>query len=185
MAISLQTFFHFMDKLFKQKYIYLSLFVLMTLAIYFVTSSSTNLPPQMASHFNAAGIADGFMSKESYTYTMLAVVVGVPGLLALMPLVLGKLPPSLINIPHREYWLASDKQASTFQTLKVWMGVLACFHLIFLSYIHWLVVQANQQQPPAMPAPDLYLGLIFFLLLIGIWSMLLLRQFKLSDAKKS
>lgn len=185
MAIPLQTFFHFMDNLFKQKYIYLSFLVLMILSIYFVISSSANLPPQMASHFNAEGIANGFMSKESYTYTMLAVVVGVPGLLALMPLVLGKLPTSLINIPHREYWLAPENRAATFQTLKVWMGVLACFHLIFLSYVHWLVVQANEQQPPAMPAPDLYLGLIIFLVLIGIWSMLLLRQFKLSDAKKS
>jgi uncharacterized membrane protein len=185
MAIPLQTFFHFMDKLFKQKYIYLSFLVLMILSIYFVTRSSANLPPQMASHFNSEGIANGFMSKESYTYTMLAVVVGVPGLLALMPLVLVKLPTSLINIPHREYWLAPENRAATFQTLKVWMGVLACFHLIFLSYVHWLVVQANEQQPPAMPAPDLYFGLIIFLVLIGIWSMLLLRQFKLSDAKKS
>jgi uncharacterized membrane protein len=184
MVIPLQTFFHFMDKLFKQKYIYLSFLVLMIFAIYFVTSSSANLPPRMASHFNAEGIADGFMSKESYTYTMLSVVVGVPGLLALMALVLGKLPTSLINIPNREYWLTPENRSTTFNTLNLWMGVLACFILIFLTYVHWLVIQANAQQPPAMPAPDLYLGLIFFLVLIGIWSILLLRQFKLPDAKK-
>ena len=183
-AFSLQTFFHFMDKLFKQKYINLSFLVLMIFAIYFVTSSSANLPPRMASHFNAEGIADGFMSKESYTYTMLAVVVGVPGLLALMPLVLGKLPPSLINIPHREYWLAPENRADTFYTLNLWMRVFACFLLIFLSYVHWLVIQANAQQLPAVPASDFYLGSIFLLVLSGIWSILLLRRFKLPDAKK-
>lgn len=173
-----------MGKLFNQKYLDLAFFILLVLATSFVLMSSANLPSQMASHFNEAGTADGFMSKERYTCVMLSVVAGVPCLLALTPFVISKLPTSLVNIPHRAYWLAPENRAATLKTFHVFMRELACFHLIFLSYLHWLVIQANEQQPPAMSAPDLYLGFFIFLLLIGIWSVLLLRQFQLTPAEE-
>ena len=152
----------------------------MVCAIYFVINTSTHLPANMASHFNAEGIADGFMSQEGYTNTMLALIVLVPGLLALTPLGMRKLPANLINIPHKEYWLTPERRELTFQTLHRFMSVMACFLLLFLSYVHWLVIQANERQPPAMSVPNIVLGMIVFLLLIGGWSLLLHRQFKLT-----
>jgi uncharacterized membrane protein len=180
-----QNKFKVMGNLFNQKHIDIAFFILLILAISFVMISSAKLPSQMATHFNAAGTVDGFMSKESYTCAMLSVVAGVPCLLSLTPLALSKLPTSWVNIPHRAYWLAPKIRAATLKTFNFFMSEFACVHLIFLSYLHWLVIQANEQQPPAMSAPDVYLGLFFFLLLIGIWSVLLLRRFKLPPAEES
>ncbi len=173
-----------MNRLHNPNYLNAALFILMAGAIYFVITTSTNLPLQMASHFNAEGIADGFMSQEGYTNTMLALIVLVPGLLALTPLGMRKLPANLINIPHKEYWLTPERRELTFQTLNRFMSVMACFLLLFLSYVHWLVILANERQPPAMSVPNIVLGMIVFLLLIGGWSLLLHRQFKLTDPTK-
>ncbi len=173
-----------MNRLHNPNYLNAALFILMAGAIYFVITTSTNLPLQMASHFNAEGIADGFMSQEGYTNTMLALIVLVPGLLALTPLGMRKLPANLINIPHNEYWLTLERRELTFQTLHRFMSVMACFLLLFLSYVHWLVILANERQPPAMSVLNIVLGMIVFLFLIGIWSLLLHRQFKLTDPTK-
>ncbi len=173
-----------MNRLHNPNYLNAALFILMAGAIYFVITTSTNLPLQMASHFNAEGIADGFMSQEGYTNTMLALIVLVPGLLALTPLGMRKLPANLINIPHKEYWLTPERREHTFQTLHRFMSVMACFLLLFLSYVHWLVILANERQPPAMSVLNIVLGMIVFLFLIGIWSLLLHRQFKLTDPTK-
>lgn len=169
-----------MNRLHNPNYLNAALFILMAGAIYFVITTSTNLPLQMASHFNAEGNADGFMSQEGYTSTMLALIVLVPGLLALTPLGMRKLSADLINIPHKEYWLTPERRELTFQTLHRFMSVMACFLVLFLSYVHWLVIQANERQPPAMSVLNIVLGMIVFLLLIGCWSLLLHRQFKLT-----
>lgn len=173
-----------MNRLHNQNYFHAALFILMAGAVYFVITTTTSLPLLMASHFNAEGIADGFMSQEGYTNTMLALIVLVPGLLALTPLGMRKLPANLINIPHKEYWLTPERRELTFQTLHRFMSVMACFLLLFLSYVHWLVIQANERQPPVMSVLNIVLGMIVFLLLIGGWSLLLHRQFKLSDPTK-
>jgi len=173
-----------MNRLNNPNYFYSAFIILMVCAIYFVINTSTHLPANMASHFNAEGIADGFMSKEGYTHTMLALVVLVPGLLAVAPFGMRKLPASLINIPQKEYWLQPEKREVTFHTLNRFMSVLACLLLLFLTYVHWLVIQANKAQPPALPVIDLLVGMFVFLSLIGAWSLLLHRQFKLTDPTK-
>ena len=173
-----------MNRLNNPNYFYSAFIILMVCAIYFVINTSTHLPAQMASHFNAEGIADGFMSKEGYTHTMLTLVVLVPGLLAVAPFGMRKLPASLINIPQKEYWLQPEKREATFHTLSRFMSVLACFLLLFLCYVHWLVIQANKLQTPAMSVINILVGMVIFLSLIGVWSLLLHRQFKLTDPTK-
>jgi hypothetical protein len=106
------------------------LIILIAAAIYFVTVSSAGLPPLVTSHFNAPGVADGFMTKENYTFT-------------------------------------------------------ACILVVFLSYVHWLVVLANAHQPPVLSGSGIYAGLIFLMLLIGIWSWVLIRAFHLNDHPKN
>ena len=174
-----------MHRPFYQKTILTALIILIADAIYFVTVSSAGLPPLVASHFNASGVADGFMTKENYTVTMLAVSVGLPGFIALISLGLHKLPVSLINIPHREYWLSPERHADSMQTIKGFMDVLACILVVFLSYVHWLVVLANAHQPPVLSGSGIYAGLIFLMLLIGIWSWVLIRAFHLNDHPKN
>jgi len=168
-----------------QKYINVALIVLLALAIGFVTATTQSLPSVVASHFDASGVANGFMDRQSYWVSMLAVIVGLPGLMVLTAMGFSKIPVSMINIPHREHWLAPERSALTLQILQSFMTVLACCILIFLSFVHWLVVLANQEQTPALTGHGVYVGLFVFLIFIGVWSWLLHRQFQLKDLAPS
>jgi uncharacterized membrane protein len=164
-----------------QKYINAVLVVLLALALGFVITTTQSLPNVVASHFNASGVANGFMDRQSYLISMLAAIIGLPGLMSLTGMWFSKLPVSMINIPHREHWLAPERSALTLQALQTFMTVLACCIVIFLSFVHWLVVLANQEQTPALTGHGVYVGLILFLFVIGVWSWLLHRQFQLTD----
>jgi uncharacterized membrane protein len=168
-----------------QTYINAVLVALMALAIGFVTTTTPNLPTVVASHFNASGVSNGFMDRQSYLISMLAVIICLPGLMVLTAMGFSKIPASMINIPHREHWLAPERLALTLQVLQTFMTVLACAILIFLSFIHWLVVLANQLQTPAMTGNNIYAGLLVFLTFIGVWSWFLHRQFKLKEQDSS
>jgi len=168
-----------------QKYMNVALLVLMTLAMGFVITTTQSLPAVVASHFNASGVANGFMDRQSYLISMLAVIVGLPGLMILTAIGFSKIPVSMINIPNRAHWLAPERSALTLQILQSFMTVLACCILIFLSFVHWLVVLANQEQKPALTGHGVYVGLFVFLIFIGVWSWLLHRQFQLKDQNPS
>lgn len=68
------------------------------------------LPEHMASHFDEAGTADGYASRSAF---MLLWFVALT-LVNIWPIVLGplmrKFPARLINVPHKDYWLAAPKR---------------------------------------------------------------------------
>src|SRR5450755_1442222 len=105
----------------------------------FVWLTSGGLPPVVASHFGPGGAANGFMGKGAYTAFMLAFVVAVPALVASSTLLVGVLPTNLINLPHRQYWLAPQRRATTLEALSS-LGLRFAFVLVlFLCFVHWLV----------------------------------------------
>jgi uncharacterized membrane protein len=145
----------------------------------FVTSSS--LPERVASHFGSSGVADAFMSCNGYVTFMLAFVVGLPLLTTgIMTLVFRSSTTSL-NMPHRDYWLAPNRRASTLAFLirhnMLFGGGLA----VFLSYVHWLVVQANAQQPAVLSNSGIYAGLGVFLLALAGWAVWLWLAFRRTE----
>ncbi|MGZ6375538.1 MAG: DUF1648 domain-containing protein, partial [Ktedonobacterales bacterium] len=81
-----------------------AVFILLLVAsALFVWLTSASLPPVVASHFGASGVANGFMSRSVYLGFMLAVVVLVPTLVALSGQLARLLPASLVNLPNRQY----------------------------------------------------------------------------------
>ena len=49
------------------------------------------------------------MGREGYANFMAAISVGVPLLVALGGSLARWLPPGLVNLPNRDYWLAPDQ----------------------------------------------------------------------------
>ena len=144
----------------------------------FVFGSSSALPERVASHFGSAGAADSFMSRGGYVTFMLAFVVGLPLVTTgIMTLVFRSATTSL-NIPNRDHWLAPERRASTLAFLtRHSMRFGACL-AVFLSYVHWLVVQANLRQPAALSNSAIYTGLALFALTIVLWTVWLLLAFR-------
>ena len=67
--------------------------------------SSQHLPPRVASHFNAAGVPDGWMLRNSYLWFMAGLALGLSVFFVGVFYSIRYFPQSTINLPYRDYWL--------------------------------------------------------------------------------
>ena len=145
----------------------------------FVWRSSQALPPLVASHFAASGAANSFMSRGVYAIVSILLVVGAPLFVAFLPsLLIGK-GEGKLNLPNRDYWLAPERREATLSFLRAHGKWFAAALAVFLAYAHWLVVQANQHQPPALSSSALVVGLVAFFLAIATWLLVLYARFRI------
>lgn len=152
-------------------------FAFLALAGAFVKSSSAGLPAMVVSRFGPGGVANGFMGKGTYEVFMLALVVGVPALVAFSTRLLRHMPPEFVNLPYRQYWLAPERRAATFESLSSLALGFAMALAVFLSFCHWLVVRAHATQPPELPGTWFFAGLGLFGAFMLSWIFVLFRRF--------
>ena len=143
----------------------------------FVWWTSQALPETVASHFALSGEADGFSARADYVATMMEMVVLVPLLPALLPGALLRGGAGL-NIPDREYWLASERKDATLAFVRVHGLWLAGALALFLGFVHFLTVEANAQKPPVLSNGGFVAGLVMFLGLTAVWVWLLFARFR-------
>lgn len=144
----------------------------------FIYGTGQSLPPIVASHFGANGCADGFMPRHGYLWLMLIVAVAVPLLIAFLVGSLRLVPPHLINLPHRDYWLAPGQMDETLAFLCRHGMFFPILEAVFLGYVHWLVVVANDQQPPQLPFVPFVAGLVLFFAALLVWIGILVARFR-------
>jgi uncharacterized membrane protein len=155
-----------------------SVFVLLLLiAILFVTGTASELPPTVASHFDAAGQPNAFMSRSGYIRFVLCVAVGLPvAVVAILWAVYSRATD--LKMPNREYWLAPERLDRTRAFLVahgVWFGSL----LVTLGcFVHWLELGANRQQPPHLSNQSFAAILIAFLIATTAWIVTLMFAFR-------
>jgi uncharacterized membrane protein len=144
--------------------------LLLLFAAYFAVLgySAAILPPRVASHFDVHGRPDGWMSKEGYLRFMAVLGIVLPLLVWSTALLTRVLPPTMVNLPHREYWLSPERREATCAYLAGKMAWLACSFVLFLTGLHWLVVKANRQQPVVL-TNGIWVLTAAFLIAIGAW----------------
>lgn len=151
---------------------------LIVLCFAFVWIAAQNLPPVVASHFNLSGKPDASMSRDQFTNLFLAIMVLTSGLMALLPMLIAKLPPQMINIPNRMYWLSPDRIDETKQILQAYLLILASKLCCFMAVIFWLIVQAHLHNPPQLSTHHLMVATGVFVLMTIFWSLRLSARFK-------
>lgn len=154
-----------------------ALLIVLAFGAGFVWWSSGVLPEVVASHFGAAGAADGFMPRGQYLGFMLSLVVTVPPLLFFLGRLASRLPAQLINLPNRQYWLAPERHAATLASLGRFGAWAAYATLGILCSVHWFVVQANLKHPPRLEQTPLLGVLALFFLALFVGMLLVLRRF--------
>lgn len=156
---------------------YLVFAVMELLVVAFILATADGLPAKVASHFNMAGMADGFMPHQKHLQFMLFFAAGLPlAIVGVFSFVMPKFPGGL-NIPHRDYWCSPENIDDTMRYLRqhiAWLGSLIAG---FMGYIHWLVLKANAVEPPQMPNNLLFIGMGFFLIGVLLWGVLLTIKF--------
>lgn len=102
------------------------------------------LPDRVASHFGATGQPDAWSSKETFVKIYLVAVTGIAILFPSIGLMLRKIPPSLINLPNKDYWLSPERSQRTINVLSrqfLWFGsatlllLLDIFHQSFKVHL--------------------------------------------------
>lgn len=151
--------------------------LVLVVAAGFIWFTSGDLPPVVASHFASGGAANGFMGRGTYTAFMVAVVVAVPALIGFSGQLIRLLPLQWINLPNKQYWLAPQRRAATVDSLSSLTVPFALALVVFLSFVHWLVVQANAVHPARLPEGSLFVGLAVFGVAAVLWVVVLFRRF--------
>ena len=152
---------------------------LLILCVAFILGTAQNLPPVVASHFDLSGTPDATMPRDQFTNLFLAIMVLTSGLMALLPMLIAKLPPQMINIPNRMYWLAPDRIVETKQILQAYLLIFASKLCCFMAVIFWLIVQAHLHNPPQLSAHYLMVATGVFVLMTIFWSLRLSARFKI------
>jgi uncharacterized membrane protein len=153
------------------------LLLLLVLGV-FVGFTSSGLPEVVASHFGPSGAADGYMPRSIYVVLLLVLIVGVPLLLALLPAAVAGRGEKKLNIPNREYWLAPERRESTIAFIRAHGMWFAAAVAVFMAYVHWLVLRANELHPPRLSTTGITAGLVVFFLLLVVWLAVLYARFR-------
>lgn len=120
------------------------------------------LPDSIAVHFGASGEPNGWSGKTEFVMTYgateaLVVLLGIG-----LALTLSRIPASLVNIPHRQHWLAPERRDDTvvfLSTQIVWMEAVT---LGFLMAIAQLVFTKNLGDTPPRLSGDFWYLLVAF-----------------------
>src|SRR4029077_17939993 len=112
---------------------------------------------------------NGSMPRGAYLGLMIGLTVGLPFLLALPGWLMQRVPLSLVRLPHKEYWLAPERRAATLAFMTRRSTIFGAFLIVFLCYVHWLVVEANKAVPPHLATGPLVAGLLAFTICTTVW----------------
>lgn len=135
------------------------------------------LPDRVASHFDTNGDPNGWMTKDHFLALNVA-LVGLAALVGLLPpFLVAKVPPALINLPNKAYWLAPERHAETVSFFVLWFGWFACALLIFVARIMYLVFLANVSSTFRLPGRQFIFDLVGFLVLTAVFVIAMIRKF--------
>lgn len=122
-----------------------------------------DLPVQMASHFGSGGVPNGWMPRSIFVGFSVALSAVMLLIFLGGPMLLRRVPHALINLPHKQYWLAPERKEAAFDYLAStieWMGAAT---FVFLVLVNELVFAANAKVRPQLSEAPLIVGLVIIL----------------------
>lgn len=115
------------------------------------------LPFALASHFDAAGRANGWSSKSGFFQIQALVVALVALLFGGLPAVLSRFPDRLINLPHKDYWLAPERREATLASVAGTLTWFGCAALLLMLGVTQLVIRYNLQRSAGLASGPMWL----------------------------
>jgi uncharacterized membrane protein len=156
----------------------LILVVLIGVAVAIVAATSADLPARVAVHFGPGGAANGWESRDGYTFAMIALVVALPLSLVVILSVLPRFGACVTNIPNKQYWLAAERREGTFERLTRFATLLGVVMVVFLTAVHLVVVEANTSTRPALPTTPFIAVMLGFAVAMITWVVALTYGFR-------
>jgi len=155
-----------------------SVFVLLAaLAAIYFWSNYAQLPDVVASHFNARGVPNGWQTKSMF-FTFFVGAVGIAWLVGFgVPGLISNMSTALINLPHKEYWLAPERRAETLAFLNRSFAWFGCAALVLILFTFDYAVQSNLY-PGHRPDPGhIWYVVVGFSAFVALWIIRLTMYF--------
>lgn len=135
------------------------------------------LPDVVASHFNAQGAPNGWQTKSGF-FVALAFVTLTMAIIGFgIPLIIGRLPIQLINLPNKRYWLAPERRVQTTNFLEAYFGWFACAIYVVVLVAFNYAAQSNLD-PANPPSIAWFLAALIVVFIFAIfWFRLMFTHF--------
>lgn len=153
--------------------------------VYLALRFGPELPAEVAIHFGLSGEPDGYGSRGILVGAMLGTGVLMLGLFAGLARWLPRMPDSLINLPHKGYWLAPERRAETLAEMGgslLWIGA---FTQVFLARIFWETIRFNLTGPTPEGGLSIGPALIVYFALVAFLTARLFWRFRRPTARGS
>ena len=135
------------------------------------------LPAVVASHFNAVGTPNAWQPKGAFVGLMCFVYALFAIMAFAMPHIIASVPPALVNLPNKAYWLAPERREHTVRLIGDQMGWLGAFEIIFIVCVVQFAINANLPGSNGHLAPA-FLGIAaFFIVILLAWTLRFYRMF--------
>ena len=135
------------------------------------------IPEILGSHFARGGFVNGWQTKRAFFFTELAVIVLATAVSFGIPRIIAAVPASLINLPHKEFWLSVERRGGTLSYIRVWSAWIGCAFLAFLLFVMELVFRANLHTPPQLNTAAFVPAILVFVAFIAISIIRLILHF--------
>jgi uncharacterized membrane protein len=130
-----------------------------------------HLPAVVASHFDAAGMPNGWSSRRSYGLLLGTIGVLLPlGMVGLVKAITVR-GPDRLNIPAREYWRRPEHGSEAVRRVRAYMWWLGSIVAGSALAVHGLILRAHQSMPPHLSTAGIVMLLSGLVLAIGIWTL--------------
>jgi len=125
-------------------------------------------PERVATHFGPSGQADGWMSRGPAAAFQTVLQVVFPWFFVAIGQWVGKLPNAMINVPHKEYWLAPDRRQESLRWMAGMLTWVAVAMSLFLGCLGHLTYRANQTDQKLPLVPFLIVFTLFMAAVLGL-----------------
>ena len=136
-----------------------------------------SLPERVASHFDAAGRPDGWMSRDAFATTLVLVYALLGGGFLLLPRVLARLPDSMVNVPNKTHWLAPPRRAASLARLGRRLLRFGAVNVVLVVFLVHQTLAVNVGA--ATTLRGFVPALVAYALYAVIWTVGLVRDFRL------
>lgn len=147
--------------------------------------ATRSLPERIATHFNAAGQADGWMSRDAHVYSFLGLGLGMSAFIVALCFAIRWLPPAKLNLPNKAVWQKPANRPLALSFLffhAFWLGTLS---FAFLAAVNYFIVSANQAAASTLATRGLQITSGLFIAGVIAWSFLLVRFFQKTKPAKT
>jgi uncharacterized membrane protein len=136
-----------------------------------------NLPDLIATHFDAAGQADGWISRDAHRMSFIVLGLGMSAFIIGLCFAIRWFPAAKLNVPNKAFWQKPAHRPVALSFLfhhAFWLGTLS---FAFLVAVNYFIVAANQTAS-TLATRGLQITSGVFIIGVIAWSFLLVRFFQ-------